>query len=43
VGAGTAGGVVALIFAAIMAATAISGFCPLYLLLGRLSKRRKLA
>ena len=43
VGAGTAGGVVALIFAAIMAATAISGFCPLYLLFGRLSKRRKLA
>ena len=37
------GGVVALIFAAVMAATAISGFCPLYLLLGRLSKRRKLA
>jgi hypothetical protein len=28
-GAGTAGGVVALIFAAVMAATAISGFCPL--------------
>jgi len=26
-----------------MAATAISGFCPLYLLLGRLSERRKLA
>ena len=43
VGAGTVGEVVALIFAAIMAATAISGFCPLYLLLGRLSKRRKLA
>ena len=33
----------ALIFAAVMAATAISGFCPLYLLPGRLSKRRKLA
>jgi hypothetical protein len=43
VGAGTVGEVVAPIFAAIMAATAISGFCPLYLLLGRLSKRRKLA
>ena len=43
VGAGTAGGVVALVFAAIMAVTAISGFCPLYLLLGRLSGRRKLA
>ncbi len=43
VGAGTAGGVVALVFAAIMAATAISGFCPLYLLLGRLSGHRKLA
>ncbi len=43
VGAGTAGGVVALVFAAIMAATAITGFCPLYLLLGRLSRRRKLA
>ncbi len=42
-GAGTAGGVVALVIAAIMAATAISGFCPLYLLLGRLSGRRKLA
>ncbi len=42
-GAGTAGGVVALVFAVIMAATAISGFCPLYLLLGRLSGRRKLA
>ncbi len=43
IGAGTAGGVAALVFAAIMAATAISGFCPLYLLLGRLSRRRKLA
>ena len=43
VGAGTAGGVVALVFAAIMAATAITGFCPLYLLVGRLSRRRKLA
>jgi hypothetical protein len=43
VGAGTVGEVVAPIFAAIMAATAISGFCPLDLLLGRLSKRRKLA
>ncbi len=43
VGAGTAAGVIALIFAAIMAATAISGFCPLYLLPGRLSIRRKLA
>ena len=43
VGAGTAGGVIALVFAGIMAATAISGFCPLYLLLGRLSRRRKLA
>jgi Inner membrane protein YgaP-like, transmembrane domain len=43
VGAGTAGGIVALVFAAIMAATVISGFCPLYLLLGRLSGRRKLA
>ncbi len=43
VGAGTVGGVVALIFAGIMAATAISGFCPLYLLSGRLSRRRKLA
>ena len=32
VGAGTVGGVIALVFAAIMAATAISGFCPLYLL-----------
>jgi hypothetical protein len=42
VGAGTAGGVVALIIAAMMAATAISGFCPLYLLFGRLAKRRKL-
>ena len=42
-GAGTVGGVVALIFAAVMTATSISGFCPLYLLLGRLSKRRKLA
>ena len=30
VGAGTVGGVIALVFAAIMAATAISGFCPLY-------------
>ena len=43
VGAGTVGGVIALVFAEIMAATAISGFCPLYLLLGRLSRRRKLA
>jgi Inner membrane protein YgaP-like, transmembrane domain len=43
VGAGTADGVIALVFAAIMAATAISGFCPLYLLLSRLSERRKLA
>ena len=41
--AGTVGAVVALVFAAIMAATASSGFCPLYLLLGRLSGRRKLA
>jgi hypothetical protein len=43
VGAGTAAGVVALVFAGIMAATAITGFCPLYLLSGRLSRRRKLA
>ena len=43
VGAGTAGGVVALVFAGIMTATAVSGFCPLYLLAGRLSQRRKLA
>jgi hypothetical protein len=43
VGAGTVAGVVALIVAGIMAATAISGFCPLYLLSGRLSRRRKLA
>ena len=32
---GTVGGVIALVFAGIMAATPISGFCPLYLLLGR--------
>jgi DUF2892 family protein len=43
VGAGTAGGVIALVLAAIMAATAISGFCPLYLLLGQLGRRRTLA
>ena len=43
VGAGTDGGVVALVFAGIMTATAVSGFCPLYLLAGRLSQRRKLA
>jgi hypothetical protein len=43
VGAGTAGGVVALVFAGIMTATAVSGFCPLYVLAGRLSQRRKLA
>lgn len=43
VGAGTAGGVVALVFAGIMAATAMTGFCPLYLLFGRLGQRRKLA
>ncbi len=43
VGAGTAAGVVALVFAGIMAATAITGFCPLYLLSGRLRRRRKLA
>lgn len=43
VGAGTSGGVVALVFAGIMTATAVSGFCPLYLLVGRLSQRRKLA
>jgi hypothetical protein len=43
IGAGTAGGVIALVFAGIMTATAVSGFCPLYLLAGRLSQRRKLA
>jgi hypothetical protein len=31
------------VFAAIMAATAISGFYPLYLLFARLGRRRKLA
>jgi hypothetical protein len=35
--------VAALVSAGIMTATAISGFCPLYLLFGRLSQRRKLA
>ncbi len=40
---GPQAGVIALVFAGIMAATAISGFCPLYLLLGRLSRRGKLA
>ncbi len=34
VGAGTAGGVIALVFAGIMTATGISGFCPLCLRLG---------
>jgi hypothetical protein len=42
-GRGHRGGVAALVFAGIMTATAISGFCPLYLLFGRLSQRRKLA
>jgi len=43
IGAATPGGVVALVFAGIMAATAAGGFCPLYLLAGRVSQRRKLA
>jgi len=43
VGAGTAGGIIVLVVAGIMTATALSGFCPLYLLPGRISRRRKLA
>jgi hypothetical protein len=43
IGAGTPGGVVALVFAGIMTATAVSGYCPLYLLAGLISQRRKLA
>jgi hypothetical protein len=43
VGAGTAGGIIVLVVAGILTATALSGFCPLYLLLGHLSRRRKLA
>jgi hypothetical protein len=43
IGAGTLGGVVALVVAAITTATAASGFCPLYLLAARVSQRRKLA
>jgi hypothetical protein len=43
VGPGTAGGVVALVFAGIMTATAATGFCPLYVLFGRLARRRTLA
>jgi hypothetical protein len=40
IGVGTPGGVVAPVVAAIMTATAVSGFCPLYLLADRLSQRR---
>jgi hypothetical protein len=43
VGAGTVLGVVALVFAAVMVATGVSGVCPLYTLAGRLTHRRKLA
>jgi uncharacterized membrane protein len=43
VGMGTVLGVVALVFAAIMVATGVSGFCPLYTLVGRLSRGHKLA
>lgn len=43
VGPGSAGGVVALVFAGIMTATAATGFCPLYALFGRLGRRRTLA
>jgi len=43
VGVGTVLGVVALVFAAIMVATGVSGFCPLYALATRLTHRRKLA
>ena len=43
VGVGTVLGVVAMVFAAIMVATGVSGFCPLYALATRLTHRRKLA
>jgi hypothetical protein len=43
VGAGTVLGLVALVFAAIMLATGISGFCPRYALATRLTHRRTLA
>ncbi len=43
VGVGTVLGVVAMVFAAIMVATGVSGFCPLYTLATRLTHRRKLA
>jgi hypothetical protein len=43
VGAGTGGGIITLVFAGIMAATAITGFCPLYMLFNRVSRGRKLA
>jgi hypothetical protein len=43
VGMGTVLGVVALVFAAIMVATGVSGFCPLYTLVGHLSRGHKLA
>ncbi len=43
VGVGTILGLVALVFAAIMVATGVSGFCPRYALATRLTHRRKLA
>jgi hypothetical protein len=43
VGAGTVLGVVALVFAGIMVATGVSGFCPLYTLAARLIHRRSMA
>lgn len=43
IGAGTSGGVSALVVAGIMTATAASGFCPLYLQAARVGHRRKLA
>lgn len=43
VGAGTALGIVALVFAGLMVATGVSGLCPLYMLAARLIHRHRLA
>jgi hypothetical protein len=41
VGAGTALGIVALVFAGLMVATGFSGLCPLYMLVVRVTRRHR--